>query len=423
MSSYNSVERTVANLLDRSPRTKRTIKTLYQHVNYYAFADRDFECALHPDATLVHPSDWFSISRRQSPTFFGYFDKSPWSPQMNKAVFHEVADDDHVNIVVYDEGGVTSVGRTPLWNYQQGAMAQWHPARSDQVVFNDLVEGDWGTRIVTADGEDLSVVQFPIQVIHPTRNEGLSLNYKRLDRIRPEYGYSEPTNRFSSRQPYDEDGVWKVDLSDGSSSLLISIETLRTHEPRSEMRDADHKVNHILYSPSGDRFVFMHRWIGSEGKFSRLYIADSETGDFRLLLDDRIVSHYCWLDETNLLVWGRSEHGDCYVVVDVTSGAIEKFGSTDLDVYGDGHPSLSPDGDWVALDTYPDRERKRHLLLAHTKRNDLVEVGQFFAPLSYEGDNRCDLHPRWSPDGTMLSIDSAHTGERGTYFIRVDEVL
>lgn len=422
--TYNPLERKAAALLASHPQMKQRVKTLYQRLNYYAFADKSFDYMLHSKAELISPEEWFGIESSNRPTFFGYFDKTPWSQDMRKAVFHEIRTDDLVNICVYSSNGITRIGSTPLWNYQQGAMCQWHPSRSKQIIYNDVVDGEWGARIVTDHGDEVGRINFPIQVIHPTANKGLSLNYKRLDRIRPEYGYSEPTTVFSATQSYKKDGIWSVDLSTGETSLLISLATLRNYEPRTVMQNADHKVNHALYSPNGNRFVFMHRWIGSNGKYSRLYVADDKANDLDLLLDNQIVSHYCWVDNENLLVWGRTDSfEDCYFILNTTDGSYEKFGSSELDVYGDGHPSLSPDRKWVVVDTYPNRERQRSLLLIPRDGSRIIEVGRFFAPLEYSGKNRCDHHPRWSPDGSMISIDSAHSGERRTYFVKVDEII
>lgn len=422
--TYNILERKAAELLASHPQTKETTKALYQRLNYYIFADKSFDHLLHSEAELVSPEEWFGIPSRDRPAFFGYFDKTPWSRDMKKAVFHEIRADGLVDICVYSSDGVTQLGSTPLWNYQQGAMCQWHPSHPRQIIYNDVVDGDWGARIVTDSGKEVSSIDFPLQVIHPTQNKGLSLNYKRLDRIRPEYGYSAPTNVFSATQSYKKDGIWSVDLSTGETSLLITLATLRNYEPRNVMENADHKVNHALYSPNGDRFVFMHRWIGSNGKYSRLYVTDNKGSDLELLLDDQIVSHYCWVDNENLLVWGRTESlKDCYFLLDTTDSSYEKFGPSELDTYGDGHPSISPDREWVIVDTYPNRERQRSLLLIPKDGSKIVEVGRFFAPLKYSGANRCDLHPRWSPDGTMLSIDSTHSGERKTYFVKLNEFM
>jgi Tol biopolymer transport system component len=135
-------------------------------------------------------------------------------------------------------------------------------------------------------------------------------------------------------------------------------------------------------------------------------------------MDDRIVSHYHWKDEKFLLVWGRlNNKGDQYYLVNVENSKIITMKNEVLNKYGDGHCSFSPDKRWVITDTYPDRSRNQRLLLFDTINNKCTVLGKFFSPWKFIGINRCDLHPRWSPDGKLISIDSAHSGCRKTYFL------
>jgi Tol biopolymer transport system component len=137
-----------------------------------------------------------------------------------------------------------------------------------------------------------------------------------------------------------------------------------------------------------------------------------------------MVSHYAWRDDNSLLVWARApEHGDRYYVVDATTGRRDVYGAGTLDRFGDGHPSFSPDGRWIVTDSYPDRARMRHLLLCRHEAGEVIEVGAFHSPWRYDGAVRCDLHPRWSPDGRSVSIDSAHEGVRRTYAVDVSRLV
>ena len=67
--------------------------------------------------------------------------------------------------------------------------------------------------------------------------------------------------------------------------------------------------------------------------------------------------------------------------------------------------------------------QKSYQRIYNLKTNKLLTVGVFFAPLKYDKAYRCDLHPRWSPDGTKISIDSAHEGFRNSYIIDVTKLV
>ena len=54
---------------------------------------------------------------------------------------------------------------------------------------------------------------------------------------------------------------------------------------------------------------------------------------------------------------------------------------------------------------------------------NIIEIGKFLSPLDYYDYYRCDLHPRWSPDGKLLSIDSTHSGMRESYIIDVSKIV
>jgi WD40 repeat protein len=338
-------------------------------------------------------------------------------------LLHRMTGGETLSLVVYmQDGTVRTWAETLAWNLQQASMAQWMPGGA-RIIFNDVVDRQLVARVVSSSGDQTSI-PWPIQVLHPSKPEYLSLNYRRLYRLRAEYGYDASVHNFSSAAPLDEDGLWTVKHDSGVVDLTVSLADLVANEPRPEMEGAEHKVNHALYAPDGERFVFMHRWLSDRGKFSRLYVSGSNGSSPRLLLDNRMVSHYSWDDEVHLLAWARApEHGDQYYRINVETGERTVVGKGILNPYGDGHPSFSPDGRWVVTDTYPDRGRNRHLLLFDRDRETLVPVGQFFAPLAFSGPERCDLHPRWSPDGRSLSIDSAHEGRRKSYILNLNELL
>lgn len=50
-------------------------------------------------------------------------------------------------------------------------------------------------------------------------------------------------------------------------------------------------------------------------------------------------------------------------------------------------------------------------------------LGHFHSPKEYNGEWRCDLHPRFSPNGRKVAIDSAHGGDgRQLYLIDISGI-
>lgn len=427
MSKFYPLERQLAKTLDRLPKLRQFTKSIYQHLNYWYFGERDFQFSLSPEVQLLTPSQWVGTEQECGELFFGYYDKSPWDQNGKQAVFHRPRKDGKVEIVVYDLEKQSSqvVGETCTWNFQQGSMTQWIPdCQGKKIIFNDLITGKLSARIFDLENKKEAVIAWPIQTLHPNGKEALTLNYKRLARLRPEYGYPVMAENFSDDQPLINDGIWRIQLESDQGQLILTLAQLVANQPRLEMADSEHKINHIIYSPQGQRFVFMHRWLSSQGKFSRLYVANSDGSNLQLLLDERMVSHYSWRDEDRLLVWGRTkEAGDHYYLINVITGQWQIIGEGILDTYGDGHPSFSPDRRWIVTDTYPDRARQQHLLLYELETGKLIEIGRFLEPWQFNGSKRCDLHPRWSPDGKMISIDSSHERKRMTYILDLSSIV
>ena len=423
MKSYSLLERNLAKALDKFPQLKQTAKSAYQYLNYWYYGDRNFKLALHPQVSLLTPQKWAGCDQELTGLFFGYYDKSPWSPDGNQLVYHLIKDNS-VEIIICDrhKKSLIKLASSRTWSSQQGSMVQWLP-EGNAVLFNDAVAGKLVTRIIDLATMQEQILPLPVQTLHPNGKKALSLNYKRLDRLRPEYGYNAPASNFSSDLAYSEDGIWQLDFDSQATELVVTLQQLIDKQPRPEMVDAQHKVNHIMYSPHGSRYVFMHRWLGKDGKYSRLYVADAQH-NLTLLLDERMVSHYSWQDETHLVAWARTEqHGDRYYLINVETGAKQVIGQEVLDVFGDGHPSFSPDRRWLITDTYPDKARQQHLLLYELETGKVTEIASFLAPLKYSAAVRCDLHPRWSRDGNWISVDATYEGKRMSYLLDITKLV
>ena len=249
MKSYNTAERTLARLLDAMPAARRLAKFCYQRANYLVFRERGFRTAIHPDVRMVSLEETTGKSASGAGRFFGYYDKTPWAPDLRYVLAHAPLQDGTVAVEVHDleTRTVQTLGVSAAWNWQQGSMLQWLPNPKERhVVWNDIIDGKLGSRIVSLSGGEARTIPWPVQTLHPNGREALTLNYKRLDRIRPEYGYSAAVENFSADLPAKQDGLWHVDLSTGQGKLSLSLADLQANQPRLEMADSLHKVNHMM---------------------------------------------------------------------------------------------------------------------------------------------------------------------------------
>ena len=83
---------------------------------------------------------------------------------------------------------------------------------------------------------------------------------------------------------------------------------------------------------------------------------------------------------------------------------------------GDGHPNIFNE-EWMLFDTYPNRSRIKSLNKLNLKTKEVVKIGEFFESFDFTGESRCDLHPRWSPKGDYIFIDSVHESNNRKLYI------
>ena len=141
-----------------------------------------------------------------------------------------------------------------------------------------------------------------------------------------------------------------------------------------------------------------------------------------LLNPPPMTSHFDWLDDGRILAWATHEGRDAYYLFTDRTRHIEPVGLEHFPT--DGHCSFSPDRTWMLTDTYPDRkDSKRALILYRWPDGPRIDIGRFYSPPELSGPLRCDLHPRWSRDGTRICIDSAHAGSRQMYALDVSGIV
>jgi hypothetical protein len=359
--------------------------------------------------------------------FFGYYDKSPWCRSGRYILALEVKcasrnprsnEEAAIGIIdTEDDYGFTTIGRTMTWNLQQGCMLQWlGPDFESRIIYNNIINGRYAAVIYNIKTAETAVLKRSIYSVSGDGRRALSLNFSRLHRLRPGYGYSNLKDETAGEKAPSSDGIWLMDIEKDQASLLLSLKDAAVINPDPSMENSHHWFNHLEFNPEGERFSFLHRWNADNGRYSRLFTSDLNGKSIYCLADDQLVSHCCWKNNRQLLSWARvARSGDHYYLFTDLGKKNEIIGEGDLNE--DGHPSYSPDGRYILADTYPDKLRMRRLIIYDTRNKRKYELGKYFAPFKYDFEYRCDLHPRWSRDGKMICFDSAHKGSRQMYII------
>jgi hypothetical protein len=416
VNKFSVFERAIAQRLGSLPQIKRVLKREYQYLNYFFYRK---------------PYNYKStyklneISCGEKETFFGYYDKSPESKNGNFIIFHQslIPTNDKPNnlqpiqIFLRDlvQDKEVLVGESKTYNWQQGAKLQW--ISDNKFIFNfyDSFSNSYKSRILdTTKRENVTIINSPIYDCYEDLF-GLSLNFNRLAQLRPDYGYTNIIEEIDYTNN-KEDGIYYVDLQNNTSRLLLSFEQIIGVSFLANMKNARHKINHIMISPDGKQFIFIHRWFLPSGKrIDRLLISEIRGNNLRIISDSSMVSHCCWYD--NNIVFGYlrdSSYGDSFYRINTKNLSIELI-SEKLIGMGDGHLSIL--NNKMVFDSYPDRSRMKHLYIYNLIENSVTQIGEFLEPLKYFGETRCDLHPRWSYNGNRVYFDSTHTGERKLYSV------
>ena len=413
----NKVEQTIHDLFISHSELRHVISDCYQRIVYMTSPKLKFEGNIH----RITPQDGKEY-------FFGYYDKSPWDAQERFMLCLRVdnakttASDKEAEIVLIDTQKGNSceiITVTRTWNSQQGSMLQWlGPKFDSKILYNDFRDGQYISIILNINTRQETVLPVPVYTVSNDGSFALTLDFSRLHRLRPGYGYVNLPDKTKGMLCPNEPCIWKVELNEKSVIPILKYTDFATFEPKPSMAGAEHKVNHLMLSPSGSRFMVLHRWFQKGMKYSRLVTCNTDGTEMFNLSDDDFVSHCTWKNEDYILSFlNRKESGQAYYLLRDKTKEAKMFWQSLQNT--DGHPSYSPDGSMIVTDTYPDRRRVCSL---YCNTEDTIQrIARVFSPFAYKGDYRCDLHPRWNRTGNKICFDACFEGKRGLYTIKRED--
>jgi len=384
-----------------------------------------------------------AITRGPKHHWFGYYDKLEFD-RTNRYVLSNEVDFEHRTPTADDRIGVGMVdlqdndkwiplGESSAWGWQQGCMLQWLPGDRDEVLWNDREDGRFVCRIYNLKTKKTRTLPKPLYAVSPDGRWGVSADFARIQRMRPGYGYQGVEDPVADQQAPKDSGVWRVDLQSGESSLIVSLADIaKIPHQGQRLNGYWHYFNHLLISPSGDRFIFLHRWRKSEGGnptggfTTRMFTVAADGSDPYVLDPSGYTSHFIWRDPHHICAWTKpiGQKAAFYLFRD-RSKKTELVGDGVMPL--NGHNTYLPvqNNDWILNDTYPQGAARQQIpYLYRVSTNRRYNLGRFYSPPSYKGEWRCDTHPRSSNDGKAVVIDSPHGGTgRQLWLLDVSEII
>ncbi len=317
------------------------------------------------------------------------------------------------------------LAETHAWNWQQSSRLQWLATAPDrEIIFNDRTPDGFVAVIMDIQTGKKRILPRAVNIVSHDGKSALTLNFSRVHRFRPGYGYPGMADPSISDPAPADDGVFWMDLATGESRLIISFHDILALPPkRADWAGASHWVNHLAIATDDQRASLLHRWTLPKGRWwTRLITANMDGSDIYLLNDYNLVSHFDWRDSNHILAYAAGPTGDYdfYVHTD-QSTEMQPLG--DMMPDDDGHCSYSPDRRWVLNDTYPDEQGQRTLMLYDIANDRRIDLGTFYSPAVQPDELRCDLHPRWNRTGTQICFDSVHEGSRQIYLMDVEPIV
>lgn len=341
-------------------------------------------------------------------TFFGYYDLNQFNKSESRILAHIVPKDanpqyDDCKIGYFDisEPNVFHpVSSSKAWCWQQGSRLRWGIDGESAIWFNDYDKGEYCCKCVSViDGTVRQVVPYPLYDIDKRFQFGLTLDYERLQRYRPGYGY----NRKKQKPSLDDLTIGLVKIETGEKTEIVSINSFLSPKEREKYIPY---FNHLSFSPSGRRFLFfvVLKDIHSDQWKVKLYVKELYDGKAWLLEQEERASHYAWKDDNEILITLMdNEHHERYCMFNITDGTKTEIGRSVLK--SDGHPTFLNDCNSFISDTYPFCDDHQELFL-FSKELGKQRIGYVYHDPRGCADLRCDLHPRLSKSNRFVAIDS-----------------
>lgn len=349
-------------------------------------------------------------------SFCGYYDHSPFASYNSDFILVHSTNANllrnpsskyimQISIQNHKTGDVELIlGNTRAWNWQQGARALW--ISENQWAYNNFCYQSKKYYMVTGfmQNAEKYTLPWPIQEFS-SKGVCFSIDYEVLSQLRPDYGYfchfskqNILTNKIIAFSSKTGEILWTLPIYE----LKIKKESILSKYI------SKFKFNHLLCNPDGNFLIFMFRYFVDERKFTDIMLLDIATKEYKLIYSSSDISHYCWMDNHNILFTGSYQERYGYFLINIHTQVIQLIYLT-----SDGHPTRVTNNIFLR-DTYANQYGVRSLFqqTLDGDENATNLLAQFIEPWYLWGQRRCDLHPSISKDNQYWQVDCVISGCR-----------
>lgn len=368
---------------------------------------------IYSNTDIISPDDGYHY-------FFAYYDMRATAEHSGKKhLCHRVSfmdrlprADDICEIGYLEDRRFHLIGTTTAWNFQQGAMLEYHPFLPDTVIYNVCENGDFKTLIHNYLTGEKKFCERATACHSPNGKYGLAVDFGRIYAFRPGYGYAGFVDENADVCVPENDGVFLCDFESGKSKLLVSYADM--YKTSGFAPDDKILVNHITFNRDSDRYVMLVRNFPKPGGWwsTSMVIGDLK-GNIKTVLSNTYVSHYHWKNGFEIVAHCTVDGVTSMFEINVDTGAAKNLYLPYFEEPGnpDIHCNYSPDRKYIIGDGYP-HEHYRSLIAYSLESGRSVKLFKVLGDDPAIIDIRCDLHARFVYGGSTISYDTIHNGKR-----------
>ena len=334
-----------------------------------------------------------SIIYKEEESFFGYYDYLPVNESFTKVIFHSSPSPTYKKptignkIKIIEKDLITNkckiIDETSSFNWQQGSRLQW--IDNNRYIYNKYCDKNLSFYSCKYDNKNKKYETYDLPIQSGFKNKYfLSIDYSILNSYRTDYSYKQETCQKL-------DGIWITFYKTKKYEQVLTFDQIFSFQNNNT--SMYNWINHLMISPKGDSFIFLHRRLIKKQKSERILLYSFKKKKLIALTDFWIVSHFNWIDNNNLIVFmGVNKDDLSYKTISIDNNQIHEKKYFNEFNNLDGHPSKS--NNVLITDTYPDKSGFQRILLKEKGVFYTKEILRVYHPLRYFKDSRCDLHPR-----------------------------